>query len=137
MKRRRPQQPLVEVRKILEAPIVKKGEAGPSICAYEASRRRAAHEAAAGNMKEARFFLRELHSYGLPIREEPQDDHQYLIKIPKEWDDAEWHAMFDQYGPPPWPGARDGLISKERWVANYGTQARPRVRSRSSRGTQP
>jgi hypothetical protein len=120
------------MRKILEAPVARVGEAGRPICAYEASRRRAAHDAAAGNMKEAKRFLRELHSYGLLPRQAAADDHQYIIKIPKEWDDAEWSALFDKYGPPPWPGGRDGLIPKERWVDNYGTQIRPRVRRRAT-----
>lgn len=132
MKRKKPRQDLVDVRAILESPVGRARDGGPPICAYEAGLRRSAEKAANGNMSQARRFIRELESHGLLRIPEAVDDHEYLIRIPNEWDHHAWNAMFDHYGPPPWPGDHDGLISKERWEANYGSRPRP-VGRRSAR----
>lgn len=84
-------------------------------------------------MAAAGAFLRELIRYGLIQIPEQKDDHQYVIRIPKDWDWEEWMWMFDQHGPPPWPGEHDGLIPEERWEANYGSLPRPKRRSRRRR----
>lgn len=127
-KRRPPNQ--IDVRAILESPVGRVGEGGTPISAYEAAMRRAAEKASKGNMSEAKRFLREMEAYGLLTIAEAVDDHQYLIRIPKEWDHQAWNAMFDHYGPPPWPGEHDGLIPAERWEANYGRRPRPVRRAR-------
>jgi len=36
------------------------------------------------------------------------------IEIPKDWDQREWDMMFNEFGPPPWPGPRDGLSADDR-----------------------
>lgn len=130
---RRKQLPIsVDVRAILESPVGKLGD-GRRISAYEAGMSRAAEQGASGNMGAARRFMRELRRYGRLRLPEPEDDHQYVIRIPKEWDHQEWTWMFDQHGPPPWPGDHDGLIPKERWEANYGSLPRPGRRARKRR----
>ena len=120
----------IDVRAILESPVGRMPGGGRSICAYEAGMRRAVEDASKGKMQAAGRFLRELEKHGLMMVTEPTDDHQYVIRIPKEWDDVAWKAMFDEFGFPPWPGEHDGLIPVERWEANYGTQPRPVTRSR-------
>lgn len=132
MSRKKRQPVTVDVRAILESP-VGKVDFGRSIGAYEAGMRRAAERAASGNMAAAGQFLGELLRYGLLQIPEPEEHDQYVAKIPKEWDHEEWEWMFDQHGRPPWPGEHDGLISKERWEANYGSLPRPRRRSRRKR----
>ncbi len=123
---RRIRQPLeLDVRAILESPVGRIAENGPRIGAYEASVRRAAEDASKGNMQSAKRFLGELTKYGLLTITEPADDHQYRILIPREWDGPAWHAMYNEYGPPPWHGEQDGLVPVERWEANYGREPRP------------
>jgi hypothetical protein len=71
-------------------------------------------KALSGDMRRARRFLKlcqEAGSFEVP---EEVDDHQYVLRIPKDWDHDEWLAMYDQLGPPPWPGDRDGLVRHQR-----------------------
>lgn len=37
-----------------------------------------------------------------------------VLRIPWEWEQKEFIAMYERYGDPPWPGDRDGLIPEER-----------------------
>ena len=122
MSRKRPLKN-IDVRAILESTVGRIGE-GPPIGAYEAGMRRAAEDASTAKMAAAKRFLGALESYGLLECPEPADEHQYLIRLPKEWDYSAWLAMFDELGPPPWRGPSDGLIPAERWEANYGTRLR-------------
>ena len=119
----------IDIRGILERP-VGQVSGGSSICAYEAAMRRAADKGAAGHMGEARRFIRALMSYGLLEPPTSSDEHQYALRIPKDWDDEEWMAMFGRYGPPPWPGEHDGLIPPDRWKDVYGPRPSRRSRSR-------
>jgi hypothetical protein len=32
-----------------------------------------------------------------------------ILVVPKTWDRDEWMRMFEEHGPPPWPGERSGL----------------------------
>ena len=129
MRQKKPKRQPVDIRGILESP-VGQVSGGPAISAYEAAMRRAADKAAAGNMAEARRFVRALIAYG--VLEPPQlvDDHQYVLRIPKDWDGGEWHAMYRKYGAPPWPGEHDGLIPVERWKTIYGPRPARKSRSR-------
>lgn len=131
-KKRRPPKG-IDVRAILESPVGKLAN-GRQICPYEASMRRAADEAAAGKMRPASRFLRALISYGLIEIPKVVDDHQYIPRVPKDWDAKEWQAMFQRYGPPPWAGEHDGLVPTERWKEHYGP--RPKLR-RSARSRKP
>lgn len=67
-------------------------------------------KAAAGNMAAARTFLTFCESAGLFEKAKVPDDHQYVLRIPRDWDSEEWSAMYHTHGPPPWPGERDGLV---------------------------
>ena len=129
MSRKKLARRLIDIRGILESP-VGQVSGGPPICAYEAAMRRAADKGASGNMREAGRFIRALIAYGL--LEPPQfvDDHHYVLRIPKDWDHDEWHAMRERYGPPPWPGEHDGLIPIERWKPIYGPRPAGTSRSR-------
>ncbi|MBA3511588.1 DUF5681 domain-containing protein [Sphingomonas sp.] len=69
-----------------------------------------------GDMRAARRFLGYCNSAGLFERAEPIDDHQYVLRIPKDWDDKEWMAMYEQFGAPPWKGERDGLPKTPPWA---------------------
>ena len=120
----------IDVRAILERPVGRISQGGRAICAYEAAMRRAADRAANGNMAEAKRFLREMVSYGLLRIPESIDNHQYVLRVPKDWDWEEWNWMYDRYGPPPWPGEHDGLIPIERWKPTYGPRPRPVGRRR-------
>jgi hypothetical protein len=130
-KKRRPKS--IDVRAILEKPIGALG-GGRQICAYEASMRRAAEEAAAGKMRSAKRFVGALISYGLINIPEQEDDHRYVICVPKEWDYGEWLAMFDKYGPPPWRGEHDGLMPADRWQDRFGRRPKPLRNAKPRRG---
>lgn len=34
--------------------------------------------------------------------------------IPRDWDQDEWMSMFNDYGLPPWPGPRSGIMEAKR-----------------------
>lgn len=114
MTRRKRPSKQIDVSEILNRPVGKFGPAGDKMCAFEAGMRRAADQASAGNMSAARRFFDQLDRYGLLKIPNEVDDHKYLIRVPKEWEYEAWRAMYDTYGPPPWPGKHDGLIPKER-----------------------
>ncbi|MCW3848074.1 hypothetical protein OF829_12560 [Sphingomonas sp. LB-2] len=80
----------------------------------EASIRSVASKAIGGCMRAAKRFLKQCESAGLFEMPEALDDHVYVHRVPKEWDYDEWRAKFDELGPPPWPGERDGLIPADR-----------------------
>jgi hypothetical protein len=63
-----------------------------------------------GHMPSARAFLRSCELCGLIEIPTFDDGHQYVLRIPKGWDDDEWMEMYDRFGPPPWKGERDGLV---------------------------
>lgn len=81
-------------------------------------------KAAKGHMRSAKKFLDHCQSAGLFERPEETDDHQYVLRIPKDWDDDEWMSNFNQFGPPPWQGERDGLTDAARKERELGRRAR-------------
>lgn len=80
----------------------------------EAHLRSLVAQALRGSMRAAADFLLECGRVGLLEIPEPEDDHCYVIRIPKDWDQGEWMAAYVAFGPPPWKGERDGLIPIER-----------------------
>ncbi len=83
-------------------------------------------KAIGGDMRAAERFLQACRGAGLLEVTAPEDEHQYDYRVPKEWVTDDWVSMYEQFGPPPWRGERDGLIPLERWKAHYGR--RPRTR---------
>lgn len=75
----------------------------------EAGLRQLVAKAIRGDMKAAKRFLMLSREAGILRKPEPKDDHEYLVRIPKDWDRDEWWETYLRRGPPPWPGARDGL----------------------------
>lgn len=63
-----------------------------------------------GHMPSAMAFLRSCEFCGLIKVPVFEDDHRYVLRIPKDWDHDEWMEMYKRYGPPPWKGERDGLV---------------------------
>lgn len=113
-KRSRKDAPRVfDVRKVLRGKVtVDQGGKRVSMQPWEASTRALLAEALKGNMRKARAFLERCRDAGLFEIPEEADDHQYVVVIPKDWDDDEWKAMYDLHGPPPWKGERDGLVKR-------------------------
>lgn len=62
-----------------------------------------------GDMTAARRFLGMCNSARMFERPKEIDDHQYVLRVPKDWDHEEWMAMYEKFGPPPWREDRDGL----------------------------
>lgn len=67
-----------------------------------------------GDVLACERFLRWCLREGLVRKPEPYDDHQYFVTVPKDWDYNEFMKMYGRFGPPPWPGERDGLTASER-----------------------
>lgn len=69
-------------------------------------------KAAAGDMRAAQSFMEHSEKAGIFVRLEASEECGLVLKVPKEWEWDEFKAMFDQYGPPPWPGEHNGLPRK-------------------------
>ncbi len=132
MSRRKRPPKQIDVAKILNTPVGPLSEGGPPVDAFEVAMRKASIDATRGDMRAAKRFLRQLRKYCILKIPEVVDDHQYVLRIPKEWESDAWHAMYDAFGPPPWPGKHDGLIPLERWDSRYGERPKRR-RPRESR----
>jgi hypothetical protein len=114
----------VNVARLLREPItVTLNGEKKAIDPFEAQLQSLAKLAAAGNMASAKEFLLHCQHAGLFEVHEEEDDHQYQLVIPKDWDTKEWHAMYDRHGPPPWPGERDGLVPPERLKGVHVTRS--------------
>ena len=93
---------------------------------FEAELRSLVKRGKSGNMAAAKEFLRHCERSGLFEIPEDEDDHQWVLYIPKDWDSNKWHEIYDRLGAPPWPGDRDGLIPPERWAEIHARQWRKR-----------
>ena len=81
---------------------------------FEASFTALMRKAMGGDLKSARLILQACEEAGILNEPENQRGDAYVINVPWEWDYSEWCEMFDKFGPPPWPGERDGLVPLER-----------------------
>lgn len=81
---------------------------------FEAEVGHCATEALKGNLRACIKFISLCLRQGLIVKSEYDDGHQYVIIIPKDWDQVEFMAMYHKFGPPPWRGPRDGLTTEER-----------------------
>lgn len=66
-----------------------------------------------GDIRAARACFEKCVAAGL-LREWTEDEHQFVLVVPQDWDRDEWYAKYAELGPPPWPGERDGLVPPER-----------------------
>lgn len=111
----------ISAAEILELPIRAADGTTTAARAYELGMRQCAAKAIGGSMRHAKRFLRECLRYGLLTADDPEE-HECRYRVPDEWDQDEWWAMFLKFGPPPWPGEPDGLVPLERWKPSYGTR---------------
>ena len=54
-------------------------------------------------------FVSLCETYGIIPPVPPAEKGGGALVVPKTWDWDEWLRMFNEHGPPPWPGARSGL----------------------------
>ena len=54
-------------------------------------------------------FVRLCETYGIIPPVPPAEKGGGVLVVPKTWDWDEWLRMFNEHGPPPWPGERLGL----------------------------
>jgi len=54
-------------------------------------------------------FVRLCETYGIIPPVPPAQKGGGVLVVPKTWDWDEWLRMFNEHGPPPWPGERSGL----------------------------
>lgn len=64
---------------------------------------------ALSDVRAAIEFLRLCDSYGVTPAVRKTSRGCGVQVVPASWDQEEWKEMFDQHGPPPWPGDRPGL----------------------------
>lgn len=81
---------------------------------FEAQFEQCAAAALKGDIPACRTFIRWSLREGLVAPAEPYDDHQYVVTVPKDWNGKEFVEMYRRFGPPPWPGERDGLTQEGR-----------------------
>jgi hypothetical protein len=67
------------------------------------------------DLKAILEFVRLCETYGIIPPVPPAEKGGGVLVVPKTWDWDEWIRMFNEHGPPPWPGARSGL-PRERGV---------------------
>jgi len=54
-------------------------------------------------------FFKVCETYGIIPPVPPAERGGGALVVPKTWDWDEWLRMFNEHGPPPWPGERSGL----------------------------
>lgn len=100
-------------RSILTDPVrVKIDGKTKNVDPYELAFQALFEKAMKGDMAAAGDVIRECTAAGLLDGAELSSD--LVLIVPKDWDNDEWHEMYASYGPPPWKGARDGLVPLER-----------------------
>lgn len=105
----------IDVRGILEKKVrVKRGDTVSSMDPFDAELEGLVAKAVGGSVKHCGRFVRYCIKHGVIAKPEPYDDDYVDTIIPDDWDDDEYSAMFDRFGPPPWPGPRDGLTPEAR-----------------------
>jgi hypothetical protein len=101
--------PPVDVAQVLNEPItVKQGGISREVSPFEAGIRRLVSRALKDkDWNSAVAFIRLCDKHGI-MEPAPSKDCGVMY-FPKDWDVEEWSEMYMRYGPPPWPGDRDGL----------------------------
>ena len=114
-KRKSKRTPLIDLDHVLNGPVkVKVGDKVQTMSPIEAEYEQLAMRAMNGDVQAGIQFVRLCIKEGLVARAQPDDDWDYRLIIPDDWSNEEWSANFDKYGPPPWPGERDGLTDEAR-----------------------
>ena len=72
------------------------------------------------DLKAVMALIRLCESYGIIAPIPPPEQSGGVLIVPKTWDRNEWLQMFEQHGPPPWPGKRSGLVDEPRDGPNQG-----------------
>lgn len=100
-----------DIAAILDEPLtVRKAGATESMSPFEVGVRHLVKRALSENdLKAILEFVRLCESYGLIAPVPPPERSGGVLVVPKTWDWDEWLQMFNELGPPPWPGNRSGL----------------------------
>lgn len=113
--RGRPRRETVDIAAMLREPIACSVNGEKVVkSAFEAGLHSTVAKALKRDMRAAARFLKECESAKLICHYETPD-LQNIFHVPKDWDWDEWVAMFEEQGPPPWKGARDGLPKTPPW----------------------
>jgi hypothetical protein len=99
---------------ILDEPLtVRKAGATESMSPFEVGVRQLVKRALSKNdLKAVMALIRLCESYQLIAPLPPPEQSGVVLVVPKTWDWDEWVEMFEQHGPPPWPGERSGLVDE-------------------------
>jgi Family of unknown function (DUF5681) len=105
---------LTDIAAILDEPLtVRKAGATESMSPFEVSVRQLVKRALGKNdLKAILEFVRLCERYKLIAPLPPSEGGGPVLVVPKTWDWNEWLQMFEQHGPPPWPGKRPGLVDE-------------------------
>jgi len=77
---------------------------------FEVGVRQLAKRALSKNdLKAILEFVRLCERYGIMVPLPPPERCGRVLVVPKTWDWDEWLEVFNEHGPPPWPGERSGL----------------------------
>jgi Family of unknown function (DUF5681) len=100
-----------DVAGILAEPLlVTTGGTTRRMSAFEVGARQLVKRALSKNdLKAVLAFIGLCESYGI-IAPMPPAEQGVVLVVPKTWDWNEWLQMFEEHGPPPWPGERSGLV---------------------------
>lgn len=107
----------LDVLQILTAPVSMRVNGGArKVSLAEARIRQMVMKAMNGDVKAAIKCVRLAEKHGLlvPATRRQTCPGGAVLRIPWEWETDEFIEMYQKYGDPPWPGARDGLIPPER-----------------------
>ncbi len=98
-----------DVAAILSEPLPARiGGVVRQMTAFEIGLRQLVRSALKGDLKAALEFIKQCEEYDV-IGPTCVPESGGVLVVPKTWDWDEWMAMFDQHGPPPWPGPRSGM----------------------------
>lgn len=106
----------VDVGAILETPItVKQAGEVTTMHPFEAMARQFLRQALQDkNLFATIELLRLWHKYKILIQPAAPAAFSPVQYIPRDWDHDEWCEMLFRFGPPPWPGPRNGLCKSQR-----------------------
>jgi hypothetical protein len=112
----------MDIAAILDEPLkVRKAGATESMSPFEVGVRQLVKRALGKNdLKATLDSVRLCESYGIIAPIPPPEQSGGVLVVPKTWDRNEWLQMFEQHGPPPWPGERSGLVDEPGDGPNQG-----------------
>jgi hypothetical protein len=112
----------MDIAAILDEPLkVRKAGATESMSPFEVGVRQLVKRALGKNdLKAILEFVRLCESYGIIAPIPPPEQSGGVLVVPKTWVWDEWVQMFEQHGPPPWPGERLGLPDESGGDPNQG-----------------